>query len=135
MWGEMRMNPTDLADVLAHLHLSDERHRAGWQLDGPLQIWRASPATVHQRIGDVVFRRPIPGLKMTVAADGQYVHPVTVDEFRIATAKPTTSSSNPPARTYSRSSRSPWIERASPRALAVREGLRAAVPGSTPGRC
>jgi len=30
----------------------------------------------------------IPGLKMTVvAADGQYVHPVTVDEFRIATAE------------------------------------------------
>jgi CopA family copper-resistance protein len=30
----------------------------------------------------------IPGLKMTVvAADGQYVHPVTVDEFRIAVAE------------------------------------------------
>jgi FtsP/CotA-like multicopper oxidase with cupredoxin domain len=31
----------------------------------------------------------IPGLKMTVvAADGQYVNPVTVDEFRIALPKP-----------------------------------------------
>ena len=30
----------------------------------------------------------IPGLKMTVvAADGQYVHPVTVDELRIAVAE------------------------------------------------
>jgi CopA family copper-resistance protein len=30
----------------------------------------------------------VPGLKMTVvAADGQYVHPVTVDEFRIAAAE------------------------------------------------
>src|SRR3546814_18870211 len=30
----------------------------------------------------------IPGLKMTVvAADGQYVHPVSVDEFRIAVAE------------------------------------------------
>src|SRR6185436_1006833 len=30
----------------------------------------------------------IPGLKMTVvAADGQYVHPVTVDEFRVAVAE------------------------------------------------
>ena len=30
----------------------------------------------------------IPGLKMTVvAADGQYVNPVTVDEFRIAVAE------------------------------------------------
>src|SRR5688500_16986706 len=30
----------------------------------------------------------IPGLKLkVVAADGQYVHPVTVDEFRIATAE------------------------------------------------
>ena len=30
----------------------------------------------------------IPGLRMTVvAADGQHVHPVTVDEFRIALAE------------------------------------------------
>ena len=29
MWGEMRMNPTDLADVSGlHLHISDERRRA-----------------------------------------------------------------------------------------------------------
>ena len=34
------------------------------------------------------FDLRIPGLKMTVvAADGQYVHPVTIDEFRIATAE------------------------------------------------
>ena len=58
MWGEMRMNPTDLADVSGvHLHLSDERHGARGQLDRPLQIWRASATAVHQRIGDVVFRR------------------------------------------------------------------------------
>ncbi|MCR2761877.1 copper oxidase, partial [Salmonella enterica] len=30
----------------------------------------------------------IPGLKMTVvAADGQYIHPVSIDEFRIAPAE------------------------------------------------
>ena len=30
----------------------------------------------------------IPGLKMTVvAADGQHVHPVTVDEFRVASGE------------------------------------------------
>ena len=59
---EMRMNPTDLADVVgSHLHLSDERHGAGGKLDGAVQARRARAPAVHQRLGDVVLRRPDPG--------------------------------------------------------------------------
>ena len=54
MWGEMRMNPTvPRRRVWVHLYVSDEWHRAPSQLDWPLQIWRASPPAVHQRIGDL----------------------------------------------------------------------------------
>src|SRR3546814_17831203 len=76
----------------------------------------------------------IPGLKMTVvAADGQYVHPVTVDEFRIATAEtfdvivePTGQDAFP---IFAQDSgRTGYISGT----LAVREGLRAPVPNVDP---
>ena len=76
----------------------------------------------------------IPGLKMTVvAADGQYVHPVTVDEFRIATAETydvIVEPSGQDAFTIFAQS----IDRTGFAAgtLAVREGLRAAVPELDP---
>jgi len=89
MWGEMRMNPTDLADVSGstYTYLMNGAAPAGnWTgLFTPgervrLRVINGS-AMSH-------FDVRIPGLKMTVvAADGQYVHPVTVDEFRIATAE------------------------------------------------
>ena len=40
------------------LHLPDERRDAAGQLDRPVQARRARPAAVHQRLGDVVLRRP-----------------------------------------------------------------------------
>ena len=89
MWGEMRMNPTDLADVSGHTYtyLMNGRAPAGnWTgLFRPgervrLRIINGSSMTY--------FDVRIPGLKMTVvAADGLYVHPVTVDELRIAVAE------------------------------------------------
>ena len=89
MWGEMRMNPTDLADVSGYTYT--------YLMNGtaPAGNWTAlfKPGErVRLRFinGSAMsyFDVRIPGLKMTVvAADGQYVHPVTVDEFRIATAE------------------------------------------------
>jgi CopA family copper-resistance protein len=89
MWGEMRMNPTDLADVSGATYT--------YLMNGiaPAGNWTAlfKPGErVRLRFinGSAMsyFDVRIPGLKMTVvAADGQYVHPVTVDEFRIATAE------------------------------------------------
>jgi CopA family copper-resistance protein len=89
MWGEMRMNPTDLADVSGATYT--------YLMNGvaPAGNWTAlfKPGErIRLRFinGSAMsyFDVRIPGLKMTVvAADGQYVHPVTVDEFRIATAE------------------------------------------------
>ncbi len=88
-WGEMRMNPTDLADVSGstYTYLMNGRPPAGnWTgLFRPgerirLRFINGSSMTY--------FDVRIPGLTMTVvAADGQPVHPVTVDEFRIAVAE------------------------------------------------
>ncbi|MFN2444357.1 MAG: copper resistance system multicopper oxidase [Vicinamibacterales bacterium] len=89
MWGEMRMRPTDLADVsgYTYTYLMNGKAPAGnWTgLFRPgervrLRFINGSSMTY--------FDVRIPGVKMTVvAADGQYVHPVSVDEFRIAVAE------------------------------------------------
>lgn len=88
-WGRMRMTPTDLSDINANTYT--------YLANGlpPASAW-----TGLFRPGEKVLLRfingsamtyfdvRIPGLKMTVvAADGQYIHPVTVDEFRIAVAE------------------------------------------------
>ncbi|HKZ73474.1 MAG TPA: copper resistance system multicopper oxidase [Steroidobacteraceae bacterium] len=89
MWGEMRMTPTDLSDVNAHTYtylLNGTAPAGNWTaLFRPREKVRLrfinGSSMTH-------FDVRIPGLKMTVvAADGQYVHPVTVDELRIATAE------------------------------------------------
>jgi CopA family copper-resistance protein len=89
MWGEMRMTPTDLSDVNAntYTYLMNGKTSAGnWTgLYRPGEKVRLrfinGSAMTH-------FDVRIPGLQMTVvAADGQYVHPVSVDEFRIAVAE------------------------------------------------
>jgi FtsP/CotA-like multicopper oxidase with cupredoxin domain len=89
MWGQMRMRPTDLADVSGYTYtylLNGMTPAGNWTgLFKPgervrLRFINGSAMTY--------FDVRIPGLKMTVvAADGQYVHPVSVDEFRIAVAE------------------------------------------------
>ena len=83
------MNPTDLADVggATYTHLMN-----GVTPNGNWTGLFKSGERVRLRFinGSAMtyFDVRIPGLKMTVvAADGQLVHPVTVDEFRIATAE------------------------------------------------
>lgn len=89
MWGEMRMMPTDIADVSAptYTYLANGRgpgegmeylFRPGERIR--LRIINGSAMTF--------FNVRIPGLAMTViAADGQNVRPVEVDELQIATAE------------------------------------------------
>lgn len=89
MWGVMRMNPTDLSDITgySYTHLMNGMTPTGnWTgLFRPgervrLRFINGSSMTY--------FDVRIPGLPMTVvAADGLYVRPVTVDEFRIAVAE------------------------------------------------
>ncbi|WP_115554635.1 copper resistance system multicopper oxidase [Xanthomonas arboricola] len=89
MWGRMRMTPTDLSDVNANTYtylLNGVAPAGNWTgLFTPgekvlLRFINGSSMTY--------FDIRIPGLRMTVvAADGQYVHPVSVDELRIAAAE------------------------------------------------
>ena len=89
MWGEMRMNPTDLADVSGHTYtylMNGNTPDTNWT--GLFK--RGEKIRLRFINGSAMsyFDVRIPGLQMTVvAADGQYVHPITVDEFRIATAE------------------------------------------------
>jgi CopA family copper-resistance protein len=89
MWGEMRMTPTDLSDVNAHTYtylMNGTTSLGNWT-----GLFRSGEKVRLRFINGsamTYFDVRIPGLKMTVvAADGQYVHPVTVDEFRIAVAE------------------------------------------------
>jgi CopA family copper-resistance protein len=89
MWNKMRMSPTDLSDVTGHHYTylmngaSPDSNWTGLFTKGDKIKLRFINGS-SQSIFDV----RIPGLKMTVvAADGQDVEPVTVDEFRIATAE------------------------------------------------
>ena len=89
MWQQMRMNPTDLADISGYTYT--------YLMNG---ITPAGNWTGLFRPGEKVrlrfinsgamtfFDVRIPGLKMTVVqADGQNVEPVTVDEIRIGVAE------------------------------------------------
>lgn len=89
MWAQMRMHPTDLADVGGYAYT--------YLMNGitPADNWTglfARGERIRLRFinGSAmsIFDVRIPGLKLTViAADGQDVEPVTVDEFRIAVAE------------------------------------------------
>jgi CopA family copper-resistance protein len=89
MWGQMRMNPTDLSDVTGdtYTYLMNGTAPAGnWTgvfTPGERVLLRFINGSAQS-----YFDVRIPGLKLTVvAADGQYVRPVEVAEFRIATAE------------------------------------------------
>ena len=83
MWGEMRMDPTDLADVTGYTFLVNGR--------GPTDNWTGlfrPGEKVRLRFINgsamTIFDARIPGLRLKVVqADGNDVQPVDVDEFRI----------------------------------------------------
>lgn len=131
MWGRMRMTPTDLSDVNAHTYtylMNGTTSLGNWT-----GIFRSGERVRLRFINGssmTHFDVRIPGLKMTVvAADGQYVHPVTVDEFRIATAETFDVIVEPAGQDaftiFARDlGRTGYVSGT----LAVREGLRAPVP-------
>ncbi|MFZ2627538.1 MAG: copper resistance system multicopper oxidase [Rugosibacter sp.] len=84
MWNEMRMNPTDLADVSAQTMtylLNGQPAAANWS--GLFNAGETVRLRFINGAGNTFYDVRIPGLKLTVVqTDGQDVHPVTVDEFR-----------------------------------------------------
>ena len=135
MWGQMRMTPTDLSDVNANTYtylMNGTTALGNWT-----GLFRSGEKVRLRFINGssmTHFDVRIPGLKMTVvAADGNYVHPVTVDEFRIATAEVfdvIVEPSGQDAFTIFAQDlgRTGYISGT----LAVREGLRAPVPAVAP---
>ena len=88
-WARMRMKPSDLADVsgatytyLTNGHAPNDNW-TGLFVPGERVLLRLINGSSMS-----TFDVRIPGLDLTVvAADGQYVHPVTVDELRMAAAE------------------------------------------------
>lgn len=132
-WGEMRMDPTDLADVSGYTFLVNGKDAAANEtfLFTPGERMRLRFIN-----GSAMsyFDVRIPDLRMiVVAADGRPVQPVPVDEFRIAVAetydvivspkddKPYTIFAEPIDRSgYARAT------------LATREGLEGPIPATRP---
>ena len=89
MWAEMRMMPTDIMDIGAPTYTFLANGRG--PNEGLEYLFRPGER-VRLRIingsAQSFFNIRIPGLAMTViAADGQNVRPVEVDEFQIGTAE------------------------------------------------
>ncbi|HID45061.1 MAG TPA: copper resistance system multicopper oxidase, partial [Chromatiaceae bacterium] len=89
MWMQMRMSQRDLADVTGYTYtylMNGQPPADGW-----MGVFRKGEKILLRFINGSAmsfFDVRIPGLKMTVvAADGQYVQPVSVDEFRIGVAE------------------------------------------------
>jgi len=89
MWAQMRMPATDIADVSAptYTYLANGLPA----LQGPEFLFRRGERVRLRLINGsamTFFNVRIPGLKLTVvAADGQAVKPVTVEELQIAVAE------------------------------------------------
>ena len=132
MWGEMRMSPSDLSDVNANTYtylMNGTTSLGNWT-----GLFRSGEKVRLRFINGssmTHFDVRIPGLKMTVvAADGQYVHPVTIDEFRIATAETFDVIVEPSGQdAFTIFAQDMGRTGSVAGTLAVREGLRAPVPG------
>jgi CopA family copper-resistance protein len=134
MWAQMKMNPTDIADVsgatytfLMNGHAPDSNwtglFRPGEKLR--LRLINGSAMTY--------FDVRIPGLKMTVvAADGLHVKPVTVDELRIAVAETYDVIVEPAADAYTLFAQAMDRTGYARGTLAARAGLSAPVPALDP---
>jgi len=85
MWGRMRMDPTDLADVSGHTYtylMNGMPPAANWT--GLFRPGETLRLRFINGSSMSYFDVRIPGLRLlVVAADGQDVEPVSVDEFRI----------------------------------------------------
>ncbi len=89
MWNRMRMNETDISDVTGYTYtflMNGQTPDDNWL--GLFKKGERVRLRVINAAAMTIFDVRIPGLKMTVvAADGQNIEPVTVDEFRIGVAE------------------------------------------------
>lgn len=131
MWGQMRMTPTDLSDVNANTYtylINGTTSLGNWT--GLFKPGEKIRLRIINGSAMSYFDMRIPGLKMTVvAADGQNVHPVTVDELRIAVAETFDVIVEPSGQdAYSIFAQDMGRTGYVSATLAIREGLRAPIP-------
>jgi FtsP/CotA-like multicopper oxidase with cupredoxin domain len=89
MWNQMRMSDTDISDVTGYTYtylMNGANPQQGWV--GLFKAGEKIRLRIINGSAMSIFDVRIPGLKMTVvAADGQHIQPVVVDEFRMGTAE------------------------------------------------
>lgn len=130
MWNEMRMSPTDLADLSATTFtflMNGHTPNDNWT--GIFKPGETIRLRFINGSSNTFFDVRIPGLKLTVvSADGQDVEPVSVDEFRFGPGetydiivKPTDDAHSIFAQSMDRSGYTRGT-------LAVKQGLAANVP-------
>ena len=89
MWNEMRMSDRDISDVTGSTYtllMNGQTPADNWT--GMFNKGERVLLRIINASAMTLFDFRIPGLKMTVvAADGQYVEPISVDEFRIGVAE------------------------------------------------
>ena len=130
MWNQMRMSPTDLADVsgYTYTYLMNGTTPAGnWT-----GLFKPGERVRLRFIGAgamTFFDVRIPGLKMTVVqVDGQNVEPVTVDEFRFGPGETCDVIVQPKDEAYTIFAQSMDRTGFARGTLAPRPGMQAAVP-------
>ena len=89
MWAEMRMDPTDISDVTGSTyHYLVNGHDSGANWTGLFTPGERVRLRIINASAMTNFNVRLPGLPMTVvAADGQNVQPVEIDEFQIGIAE------------------------------------------------
>ena len=136
MWNEMRMNPTDLADLSADVltYLMNGTTPAGnWT--GLFRPGERVRLRFVNGAANTFYDVRIPGLKMTVVqADGQNVEPVTVDEFRFGPGQTYDVVVQPKDDAYTVFAQSMDRTGYARGTLAVREGLQAPIPALDPAQ-
>ncbi len=88
-WAAMRMDPTDISDITgAAFEFLVNGHGPGDNWTGLFSPGERVRLRFVNAAAQTIFNVRIPGLKLNVvAADGQHVRPVAVDEFQIGNAE------------------------------------------------
>lgn len=130
MWNEMRMSPTDLADISAYTYtylMNGSTPAGNWT--GLFRPGEKVRLRIINSGAMTFFDVRIPGLKMTVVqADGQDVEPITVEEIRIGVAETYDVIVTPGDEAYTIFAQSMDRTGFARGTLAPRAGLSAAVP-------
>jgi len=130
MWGNMRMTPTDIADVTGatYTYLMNGLHPgANWT--GLFNAGERVRLRFINASAMTFFNVRIPGLPMNVVqADGQNVEPVDTDEFQLGVAETLDVVVTPEDRAYTLMAESMDRSGFARGTLAPRTGMTAAVP-------